>query len=89
MELRARKVNLVSIKDGIDLGTPAGRVLAGQAAARAEGKVWGGRKAGTRIRLTTEKERTIRAMHCAGESIAAIARAVELTRTTVYRALEK
>ena len=108
-ELRARKVNLVSIKDGIDLSTPAGRmmanvlasvaqyetevraerVLAGQAAARAEGKRWGGRKAGTRIRLTTEKERTIRAMHKAGESIAAIARAVELTRTTVYRALEK
>lgn len=107
-ELQARKTNLVSLKDGVDLGTPAGRmlahvlaslaqyetevrserVLAGMAAARAEGKTWGGRKAGTRIRLTVEKERTIKAMVKAGESIAAIARTLQLSRTTVYKALE-
>lgn len=106
-DLHAKKVNLVSIKDGIDLGTAAGRmmanvlasiaqfetevraerVLAGQAVARANGKTWGGRKPGTRIRLTPEKERTIKAMKKAGESVAAIARAVELSRPTVYAVL--
>ena len=67
----------------------AERVLAGQAAARAEGKTWGGRKPGTRVRLTEEKERMIRQMKKAGESIAAIARATELNRKTVYAALER
>jgi DNA invertase Pin-like site-specific DNA recombinase len=64
------------------------RVLTGMAAAKAEGKTWGGRKAGTRIRLTVEKERTIKAMVKGGESIAAISRALSLSRTTVYKALE-
>ena len=61
-KLTVRKVNLVSIKDGVDLSTPAGRlianvlasvaafenelrserIVAGQEAARATGKRWGG-----------------------------------------------
>jgi DNA invertase Pin-like site-specific DNA recombinase len=106
-DLRSRKVNLVSLREGIDLSTPAGRmmanmlasvaqyetelraerVLAGQAVARAEGKTWGGRKPGTRVRVTAEKERTIKTMHKQGESISAIARAVELSRPTVYAVL--
>lgn len=65
----------------------AERVLAGQAAAREKGKTWGGRKPGTRIRLTKEKERTIRRMKRDGESVAAIARTVELSRPTVYEVL--
>ncbi|WP_428304813.1 recombinase family protein [Lacipirellula sp.] len=108
-ELHERKVNLVSLKEGIDLSTPAGRMmanviasmaqyetevraeraLAGQAAARAAGKTWGGSKPGRRLRLTTEKERTIRTMHKAGESVAAIARAVEMSRPTVYGVLAR
>jgi DNA invertase Pin-like site-specific DNA recombinase len=107
-DLRERGINLVSLKDGIDLSTAAGRmlanmlasvaqfetelrverVLAGQAAARAEGKKWGGRKPGTRVRVTPEKERTIRTMRKSGEGIAAIARATELSRPTVYAVLE-
>lgn len=106
-QLRERKINLVSLKDGIDLSTPAGRmmanvlasvaqyetevraerVLAGQARARAEGKTWGGRQPGTRVRVTEEKERTIRSMRKSGESIAAIARTVELSRPTIYAVL--
>jgi DNA invertase Pin-like site-specific DNA recombinase len=106
-DLRGRKINLVSLKDGIDLSTPAGRmmanvlasiaqfetevraerVLAGQDKARAEGKTWGGRKPGTRIRVTAEKERTIKAMRKAGESVTAIARTVELSRPTIYAVL--
>lgn len=108
-DLQTLKVNLVSLKDGIDLSTAAGRmmanvlasvaqyenevrserILAGQAAAKAAGKTWGGSKPGTRIRLTVEKERMIRAMKKAGESVAAIARATELSRPTVYAALAK
>lgn len=108
-ELQARKVNLVLLKDGIDLSTPAGRVvanilaslaqyetelrgeriLAGIAAAKAAGKTWGGRKPGTRIKLTPEKERTIKVMGKAGETVAAIARAVDLSRPTVSKVLER
>jgi DNA invertase Pin-like site-specific DNA recombinase len=106
-DLQERGVGLVSLKEGIDLATPAGRmlanvlaslaqfetevraerVLAGQAAARANGVTWGGRKPGTRVRVTPEKERTIKQMHKAGEPIAAIARAVELSRPTIYAVL--
>lgn len=106
-DLQERQVGLISLKDGVDLGTPAGRmmanvlasvtqfetevraerILAGQQAARAAGKKWGGRKPGTRVRLTSEKERTIRSMKARGESVAAIARTVGLSRPTVYSAL--
>jgi DNA invertase Pin-like site-specific DNA recombinase len=106
-ELRGKGINLVSLREGISLDTPAGRmmacvlaslaqfetevraerVLAGQAAARAAGKSWGGRKVGTRVRLTEAKEKQIKAMHKAGESITTIARVVELSRPTIYSVL--
>jgi DNA invertase Pin-like site-specific DNA recombinase len=63
------------------------RQLAGIARAKADGKTWGGRKAGTRVKLTEEKEAVIRQLHGEGKSVAAIARLVGLTRKTVYRAL--
>lgn len=108
-DLRARGVGLVSLKDGIDLSTPAGRmlanvlasiaqfetevraerVLAGQAAARERGVTWGGRKPGTRIRVTVEAERVIQRLHREGSKIAAIARAVGLSRPTIYAVLER
>jgi len=106
-ELQKRKVNLVSLKDGLDLSTPAGRlmanvlasvsqfeteiraerILAGQAAARAAGKVWGGGKPGRRVRLSEEKETAIRQLHSEGKPIAEIARVVGLSRPTVYKAI--
>jgi DNA invertase Pin-like site-specific DNA recombinase len=106
-DLQAKKVNLVSLKDGLDLSTPAGRllahvlasvaqfetevraerILAGQAAARAAGKVWGGGKAGRRVRLSAEKEEAIRRLAKDGKPIAEIARVVGLSRPTVYKAL--
>jgi DNA invertase Pin-like site-specific DNA recombinase len=108
-DLQTRGVNLVSLKESLDLSNAAGRlvahvlasvahfetelrlerILAGQAAARSAGKTWGGRKPGTRIKVTVEKERMIRRLHKAGESIAAIARATELSRPTVYAALSE
>jgi DNA invertase Pin-like site-specific DNA recombinase len=63
------------------------RQLAGIAKAKAEGKTWGGRRPGTRIKLTEEKEALIRQLHAEGKPVAAIARMVGLTRKTVYKAI--
>jgi DNA invertase Pin-like site-specific DNA recombinase len=108
-ELQALNVGFVSLREGIDLATPAGRLmlvvlagvsqyetevrkerqLAGIAKAQADGKRWGGRKPGTRISLTMEKEALIRQLHAEGKAIAAIARLVGLCRKSVYKALEQ
>jgi DNA invertase Pin-like site-specific DNA recombinase len=63
----------------------AERTLAGQAVARAQGKRWGGSKKGRRIWVTDEQVRTVRRLKREGEKVAAIARAVGLSRPTVYR----
>lgn len=106
-ELRERKVNLVSIKDGLDLSTPAGRLMAnvlasvaqyetevrkerqaaGIAAAKAKGVSWGGSQAGVRKKVTPTQEKMIRRMKAENEPIAAIARAVKLSRPTIYSVL--
>jgi DNA invertase Pin-like site-specific DNA recombinase len=106
-DLRERKIGLVSLKDGIDLSTPAGRMLAnvlasiaqfetevraervraGQQAAKAAGKSIGGRKAGTRVRLTVEKEQAVKRLYKAGTPISEIARTLQLSRPTVYKGL--
>ena len=106
-KLIARKVNLVSIKDGIDLKTPAGRlianvlasvaayenevrserILAGQAAARAAGKRWGGSQKGRRLKVTPEQIDTIRRLHADGASKSSMVRATGLARGTVYTIL--
>ena len=106
-EFQALNVGFVSLREGFDLATPAGRLmagvlasvaayetevrkerqLAGIAKAKADGKTWGGRKPGTRVRLTLEKEALIRQLHTEAKPVSAIARMVGLTRKTVYRAL--
>ena len=65
------------------------QIVAGIAKAKADGKSWGGRKAGTRIKLTEEKEKLIRQLHAEGKPKAVIARLVGLTRKTVYAALRR
>ena len=97
-------INLVSLKDGIDLQTAAGRlmanvlasvaayeneirserIVAGQRAARANGKRWGGSKPGVRKKVTPMQIKGIRRMREDGEPIAGIARAFALSRNTVY-----
>ena len=64
------------------------RVRAGQATARAAGKRWGGSRKGQRKKVTDEQVRAIVAMREQGEKIARIARAISLSRLTVYRVLE-
>ncbi len=106
-ELTARKIGLVSIRDGLDLTTAAGRlmanvlasvaafenevrterIVAGQEAARAAGKRWGGSKKGRRIKVTDEQVDTIQRLKGEGTPIASIARATGLTRPTVYSVL--
>ncbi len=107
-ELHQRNVGLVSIREGLDLSTPAGRLMAhvlasmaqyetevrgervraGQAAARAQGKRWGGSKKGRRVKVTDLQVDTIRRLKAESVAIAAIARTVGLSRPTVYSVLE-
>lgn len=65
------------------------RIRAGLKRKRASGWRPLGRRAGTRIRLTPEKETTIRQLRAAGKPLAQIARIVGLNRRTCYRALEE
>ncbi len=64
------------------------RVRAGQAAARAAGKKWGGCKKGRQVKVTDEKIQAIVSMKANGEKISRIARTVSLSRLTVYRVIE-
>ncbi len=106
-ELQCRQVGLVSLREGLDLSTPAGRLMAhvlasvaqyenelrservraGQAVARANGKRWGGSKKGRRVKVTPQQARIVRQMKQEGESVAVIAKAVALSRPTVYSVL--
>jgi DNA invertase Pin-like site-specific DNA recombinase len=106
-DLCERKIGLFSIKDCIDLETPAGRlmanvlasvavyenevrserILAGQAAARAAGKTWGGSKKGRRLKVTDEQIETIHRLKSEDEPITFIAKATGLSRPTIYSVL--
>ena len=65
------------------------RVKAGQAAAMAAGKTWGGSSKGRLLKVTDEQVRAIVAMKVKGEKISRIARTVSLSRITIYRVLER
>lgn len=103
-ELAGWRVDLVSLKDGLDLSTPAGRlmanvlasvaayeteiraerILAGQAAARAAGKKWGGSKPGRRIKITESQIQLARRLRSEGHSVTSIAQTLSLSRPSVY-----
>ena len=107
-KLQARRVNFVSLKDGIDLSTAAGRLIAnvlasvaeyenevrservraGQDAARAAGRTWGGSKRGRRLKVTSEAEEMIHRLDREGKTKTAIARATGLSRPTIYTILK-
>ncbi len=63
------------------------RIAAGQSVARANGKKWGGSNPGRRIKVSTEKIEIIRRLRKEEKPIAAIARAVGVSRPTVYSVL--
>ena len=105
-DLRERRVDLVSIKDGFSLESPAGRlharilasvaeyetevraerVRAGQAAAKAKGKLWGGRPKGLN-KKTQDKRAAILKLHADGMSVVQIAKTTGLSRPTIYRVI--
>lgn len=106
-ELRERGVGLVSLKDGLDLSTAAGRLMAnvlasvaayetevraervaaGQSAAKAKGKRWGGSQKGRRLTVTDEQVDVVRRMSGENAGVSAMARATGLSRPTIYRLL--
>ena len=103
--LRASKVDLVSLRDGFSLDSPAGRlhlasiaeyetevgaeqVKAGQAAAKAHGKRWGGSKPGWRYKIPDDQVDAILKMVANGEKITKVARISGLSRQMVYRVLK-
>lgn len=65
------------------------RVKAGQNAARAAGKRWGGSVKGRRLKVTDEQVQAIVSMKARGDKISQIARTVSLSRITIYRVLER
>ena len=107
-ELQRRNVGFESLRDKVDLSTPAGRLLAnvlasvasyenevraeriraGQAAARAAGKTWGGSEKGRRIKVSDEQVAVICKMNAEGSSKTVIAKATGLSRPTIYRILQ-
>jgi len=107
-ELQERSVGLVSLREGLDLSTPAGRLMAhvlasvaqyetevrgervkaGQAAARAQGKRWGGSKPGRRLKVSDLQITTIRQLSESGQGVTAIAKTVGLSRPTIYSVLK-
>ena len=108
-DFHKRKINLVSLKDSVDLSTSAGRLMAnvlasvaqyetelrgervaaGQAVARASGKTWGGSKKGKRKRVTPTQMKMIYRMKEEGEAITKIAKAVGLSRPTIYNVINE
>lgn len=107
VEFKERGINLVSVHDDINLGSPTGRLLAnmlasiaqfdnevrtervreGQARAKEQGKTWGGKNKGERSAKIKEREKDIRTLYHAGQTISQIARTVGCSRPTVYSVL--
>ena len=108
-DLTKYKCNLISLKDSLDLGTPAGRlnaniiasvasyetevraerVKAGQVAAKARGKTWGGSRKGQRKKKTDEKVKSVMALLEQGLPKTQIARATGISVPTVYSILKE
>lgn len=99
--LGERGVNLRSLREGIDFSTPTGRLQAAlfsamaeyerdlikeRAAAAREAAAARGRHVGRPRALTDEQVRTARTLRAAGTDITSIARALECSRASVYRA---
>lgn len=103
-DLELRGVQLRSLTENLDTSTPTGkltfhvfsamaqferdlireRTMAGLAAARARG-----RRGGRPTVLTAEKLRAARSMLAAGESVAAVAAALGVSRTSIYRGIPR
>ena len=106
-ELQQRGVNLISLKDGLDLSTAAGRLMgnvlasvaqfeteirgerirAGQQAARAKGKRWGGSEKGRRWKVTPDQVNLIHQKFLEGMPKTRIAALIGVSVPTIYAIL--
>ena len=103
-ELTEQEVVVVSLREGLDLGTPTGRAMAGifsvvaelehaliaerSQAARDALKARGG-SPGRKKALDTDQVRKARALKAAGETAASICKTLGCGRSTLYRALSE
>lgn len=108
-DLRLHKCNLISLKDNLDLSTPAGRlnaniiasvaayetevraerVKAGQEAAKAKGRRWGGSKKGVRKGKVKSVKKHILTLHRNGVPKTQIAKSLNVSVPTVYDVIKK
>ena len=65
------------------------RQTAGISAAKAQGKVWGGKKKGTISKKILEKEPTVFLMKEQGKNISEIAKVLEIPRKTIYEIIKR
>lgn len=101
-ELSVRGVELVSLREGIDSTTAQGRLIFGLFAALAEferellrervragleAAAAAGRRGGRPVKLTAEQVAAAVAMRETGTPLAAVARVLGVSRSTLYRAL--
>jgi len=107
--LRERGIRFISTSEGLDLGTPAGRLVAhvissvaeyetelrgervraGQAAARARGKRWGGSGKGRVLKLKPDVLTAIEDGRRRGQGKAALARLLGLSWPTISVACKR
>lgn len=65
------------------------RQTAGISAAKAQGKVWGGKKKGTISKKILDKEPTVFLMKEQGKNISEIAKVLEIPRKTIYEIIKR
>lgn len=100
--LQQRKVNLRSLREGIDFSTPAGRLQAAifsamaeyerelireRAAVAREAAEVRGRHIGRPRALTADQVSTVQKMNAGGVDVSTIARTLNVSRATIYRAV--
>ncbi|MBW8042456.1 MAG: helix-turn-helix domain-containing protein [Planctomycetes bacterium] len=81
--------NIIASVAAYETEVRAERVKAGQSAARASGKRWGGSAKGRLLKLKSEQVQAIVRMKASGEKVGVIARTVNVDPTTVYRVLQR
>jgi DNA invertase Pin-like site-specific DNA recombinase len=102
-ELQARGVELRSLREGVDFGSPVGRMVAGifaslaeyerllinerAAAARAAAKARG-KRLGRKPALTPGQVESARSLYASDHSITDIAHTLGVSRATIYRAID-
>ena len=102
-DLQSRGIAVRSFREGVDFGTPMGRMLAGifaslaeyerellreRAAAAREAAKARGKQVGRKPALSPDQAATARTMRGAGMDITTISATLKVSRATIYRATE-